>query len=113
MNLNTKQVIAIVMVILGVLTASTAQLTDIVGPHMTKLVAGLAGMTNTALAGILAVLTSQNNTVKDVLAMPGVERLQVNEQSNQVLASIAVDPTQPKIEATASSDAAVNRIAVS
>jgi len=36
MNFNRNQVIGIVIVVLGVLTASTSQLTDLFGPGATK-----------------------------------------------------------------------------
>ena len=38
--------------------------------------------------------------VRDVAAMPGVESIKINSQANQTLASVAVDPEQPKVGAT-------------
>lgn len=69
MTLNAKQILSIVMVVLGVMTASTAQLTDLFGPGTTKAIIGLAGMANSILAGILAIFNSQSSTIRDVVNM--------------------------------------------
>src|SRR6185437_2136156 len=50
--------------------------------------------------GIAVAFAGQGQTVKDVLAMPGVDGLTVNKNANQTLASIAMDPTQDKIAPT-------------
>lgn len=97
MNLNSKQVIAIVIAVLGVLIGSTAQLTDLFGPSTTKAVVSIASLANSVLSSILAVITSQGSTVKDVLAMKGVENIDVNRQANPTLAALAMDPTVDKI----------------
>ena len=107
MNLTGKQVFAIVIAVLGVLMASTAQLTELFGPGVTKTIVSVAGLTNSVLASILAVLTSQGHTVTAVQAMPGVERITVNEQANATLASLAVDPNNAKISAASGSESAV------
>lgn len=113
MNLNRNQILAIIIAILSVTAASTAQLTDIFGPGPTKTIISLAGLLNSALSSILAVVTSQSNVVKDTLAMPGVENIQINRQANQTLASIAVDPAQDKIAPLPIDAAKVNQIATS
>ncbi len=111
MKINAKQALAILIVVLGVLTASTAQLTDIFGPTATKLIVSISAILNSLLAGIMAVFTSQDNTVRDVQAMPGIEKIVVNERANTNLASMAVDPQNTKIEATPSSVEMVNQTA--
>ena len=100
MNLNIKQVIAIVVAVLSVLSGSTAQLTDLLGPGAAKVVISCASLTMSVLSSILAVITSQGSTIKDVASMPGVEKITVNDQANQVLATMAVDPTVDKIAPT-------------
>lgn len=100
MNLNAKQIIAIMVAVLSVLSGSTAQLTDLLGPTSAKVVISIASLTMTILSSIMAVLTSQNQTVKEVAAMPGVAKVTVNADANQVLAAAAIDPGQPKIGAT-------------
>jgi hypothetical protein len=100
MNLNFKQVLAILAAILGVLMVSTAQLTDLFGAGVAKTIGSGSGLLTLMINSVLAVVTGQAAMVKDVLAMPGVESVKVNAQANQTLAQIAVDPTQQKIEAT-------------
>lgn len=107
MQLNTKQLLGIIGVILGVLITSGTALTDIVGPGPAKTIIALAGMLNSTVSGVLMVLNSQGSTVKEVLAMPGVEKIDVNAQANKTLSTIAVDPQQDKISPT---PAAMDRV---
>lgn len=100
MNLNRNQIIAITIAILGVLMASTAQLTDLFGPGVTKAIISVASLGNSILSSILAIVTGQTGMVKDVAAMQGVESIKVNAQANSTLAAIAVDPAQAKVSAT-------------
>lgn len=100
MNLNTKQILAIILAILSVLSGSTAQLTDLLGVGSAKVVISVASLAMSVISAVLAVLTSQGNTVKDVTAMPGVQRISVNEQANPTLAAMATDPSSPKVGAT-------------
>lgn len=111
MNLTRNQIIAIVIGLLGVLMASTAQLTDLVGPQMTKLLQSAAGIANAGLAVVLAVITGQSGILRDASAMPGVEKITVNSQANATLATLAVDPAQNKIEATPQAARAVQATA--
>lgn len=85
--LNFKQILSIVMVVLGVLMASTAQLTDLFGPGTTKAIVGIAGMLNSTLAGILAIFNSQSNTIKDVVNM-------ANDPKSPVQGIITTDDKQ-------------------
>ena len=109
--MNTKQILSLAIVVLGVLMVSTTQLTDIVGPTMTKTIVSLSSILNSILAGTLGVLTSQMNTVKDVQDMPGVDKIVVNKDANSTLANLAVDPSNAKIESNAADQAAVQRTA--
>lgn len=111
MTLTGKQWIAIVIAVLGVLMVSTTQLTDLFGPGVAKSLVSVAGLVNSILASILAVITSQSATVTDVQAMPGVEKITVNDRANSTLASLAVDPANRKIEAAPGDQAAVSATA--
>jgi hypothetical protein len=111
MNLNANQVVAIALVILGVFVASTAQLTDLFGAMAAKYIVSFSGLLMSILSGILGVMTGQSSQVKAVQAMPGVEKIVVNAQANETLATLAVDPAQAKIEALPSAQAAVNKTA--
>lgn len=109
--MNVKQVLAITLVVLGVLTASTAQLNDLFGPTTTKAIVSISSLLMSILSGLLGVFSSQANTVKDVQAMDGVEKIVVNKDANQTLASLAVDPVNTKIEPAHNAEAAVTRTA--
>ena len=97
MNLNGKQIISIIGAIVSVLMVSTSQLTDLFGPGVAKTVISVAGLVNMILSSVMAALTSQGSTVKDVLAMPGVSSIGVNAKATQTLADMAMDPAQDKI----------------
>ena len=109
--MNHKQLLAITLVVLGVLMASSAQLTDLFGPTATKTIVSVAGLLNSILAGILGVVSSQTGLIKDVQSMPGVEKITVNEQANKALATLATDPNQEKIEASPGAENRVNATA--
>lgn len=96
-NLNGKQIIQIIGVIISVLMVSSAQLTDLMGASVAKYVVTIAGLANMILQGITVALTTQSAQVKDVAAMPGVERITVNAGANVALATLAVDKNQDKV----------------
>jgi len=99
MNLTGKQIIAIVAAVVSALMLATTQLTDIFGPTVAKNIVSGASLVNLILNSIIAALSGQATLVKDVAAMPGVERVSVNAQANTALATVATDPGQPKIGA--------------
>lgn len=107
MNLNTKQIIAIILAVLSVFSGSTAQLTDLFGAGIAKILISASSLACTTLSSVLAVLSSQNQTVKEVAAMPGVEKIEVNAKANQTLAAIALDPNVDKVAASAQAIPAV------
>lgn len=111
MNLNTNQVLSIILVVLSVLVGSTAQLTDLFGPVVTKDVVSIAMLFSATLNGILVVITGQSGQIKAVSGMPGVDKIVVNRNANTTLAELAVDPTQPKIGASPEAVAAVKATA--
>lgn len=71
-----------------------------------SLLAGIGGI-------FLAVVTGQGNLIKDVQAMPGIEKITVNAQANPTLAAAAVSlaPENNKIEAARGAESAVINIA--
>lgn len=96
-KLNGKQIIQIIGVVISVLMVSSAQLTDLMGPNVAKTIVTVAGLANMLLQGITVALTTQSAQVKDVAAMPGVERITVNASANAALATLAVDKNQDKV----------------
>ena len=107
MNLNIKQVLSIIGAVVSVLMISTTQLTDLFGPGVAKSIVSVAGLVNMTISSVMAALTSQGSTVKDVLAMQGVEKIDINGSANSTLAAIAIDPKQDKISPTPE---AMNRV---
>lgn len=107
LNLTPVQIIGIILVINGALIGSTAQLTDLFGAMVTKDIVSVASLGNAILGGIITMLSGQGSMVKNVLAMPGVERISVNAQASPTLATIAVDPAQNKIAPTEAAKAVV------
>jgi hypothetical protein len=59
----------------------------------------------------MAALTSQGSTINDVLAMPGIQNIDVGAKANKTLAMIATDPTQSKIGPTPEANIQVNATA--
>lgn len=99
MNLNRGQVLSIVILVLGVLVASTSQLTDLFGPRVTKDIVSVSTLLMSILAGINSILQGQGSQIAAVSAMPGVDKIIVNSKANSTLATMAVDPLQAKIGA--------------
>lgn len=112
LNLNSKQIISIIGVVISVLMVSSAQLTELMGPGVAKTIVTVAGLLNMLFQGITVALTSQTSTVNDVLAMPGIENIKVNAQANQTLSAMAVDPKQDKISPMQSAQSDVEKKAV-
>lgn len=99
-DLTGKQWIAIAAAVLSVLMISTAQLTDLFGATTAKSIVSVAGLVNMILNSVMAAITGQGSLIRDVAAMPGVSKIDVNAQANQTLAQIALDPKVDKVGAT-------------
>ncbi len=110
-GLTTNQILAITLAVLGVLAGSATQLTDLFGANIAKTAVTASSLVQTVLASILAALTGQSSQVKNVLAMPGVEKITVNEHANSTLAAIAVDPKVDKISPTSGTAEQLQNIA--
>ena len=100
MNLNGKQILAIIGAVISVLMVSSAQLTDLLGAGWAKYIVTIAGLINMILQSVTVALSTQTSLVRDVSAMPGVERITVNAAASPALASVAIDPAQQKVGAT-------------
>ena len=117
MSLTTVQKIGLAIGVLGFLATAGTQLTDIFAPFgsaaplIVKEIVSLSGLISGVLGIVLAFLTGQANAVKAVQAMPGVSSIVINEKANPVLAQLATDPTQAKIDIAPGATAAVTQIA--
>lgn len=99
MNFTLAQKLAGMMVVINALAGGTAQLVPLFGASITQIIVSIATLTGTIVSGWIFVVTGQQNIVKAVAEMPGVERITVNAQANQALAQVATDPNQPKVGA--------------
>lgn len=111
MNLTPLQVIGIILAVNGALTGATAQLTDLFGAVVAKDIVSIASLGSAVLGGIVASISGQGTQIKNVLAMPGVEKISVNGQANATLATIAVDRNVDKIAPTPAAEQAVQATA--
>lgn len=99
MTVTRNQWFAIIILLLTVLTGGSAQLTELIGPYGTKVVISFSTLATGFLAGVQIILGGQGQQVRDVAAMPGVERITVNTSANQTLAQVATDSAQLKVGA--------------
>lgn len=100
MNLTPSQILALTISTLSVLGGASAQLTTLFGQGNASIITTACALVSGILGGWIAVLSGQANIVKQVAAMPGVDRVAINTAANQTLAAVAVDPQQPKIGGT-------------
>jgi len=105
--MNINRVISIILVVLGVLVASTAQLTDLVGPGPTKTIVSLSSLIMSILSGTLGILSGATAQVRAVSRMPGIDPIHANENATPAVAAMALDPREPGITAAPGKLAAV------
>ena len=98
-GITRNQWLGIIVVILGAVAGGSAQLNNVVGPGVTQLLVSLATLLNTIMGGIIVNLGGQGQQIKDVAAMPGVDRVSINENASAAAAIVAVDPQQTKVGA--------------
>ncbi len=100
LNIQPKQWFTIVSGFVSGLITGAALLNPLFGTAVSlKIVAGL-GIANILLNSVSTALTGQAQLVKDVAAMPGVEKISVNEKANPTLAAVAIDPAVDKVAPT-------------
>lgn len=97
LNIQPKQWLQIIGGSIGGLITAAALFNPIFGEALAlKIVAGL-GMLNIIINSISTALSGQAALVKDVAAMPGVEKITINAEANPTLAAVAVDPNVDKV----------------
>lgn len=97
--MNIKLILNILSSINGGLITSAALFNPLVGQSNALLIISGLGICQVIVSAINSNLSTQANTVAEVAAMPGVERIAVNAQANSTLAQAAVNPDQPKVGA--------------
>lgn len=117
LKLTPLQIVGIILIVNGALSGSVGELTDLLGPVWAKHILSIAvigsgicggfvtmfGGTGTQIRNVVADPQAQEALVKAVLAMRGVEKININAQANTVLATMAVDPAINKIAPTQAS----------
>jgi hypothetical protein len=91
-SITSKQWFQIISGVNGGLITGAALLQTLFGQDLTLKIVAVLGIIGIIINSVGTALSGQGNLVKDVLAMPGVDKINVNAQANQTLASIAVDP---------------------
>ena len=102
-NLTSKQWFQIISGTISGLITGAALLQTLLGQDLTIKLVAFFGIINIVLSSVGAALSGQANLVRDVAAMPGVDRISVNAQATPALAQVAVDPEQKKVGAVSSS----------
>src|ERR1700748_85103 len=97
MNLTPLQIIGIILAINGALTGATAQLTDLVGPLVAKDIVSIASLGSAILGGIITSMSGLGTQAKNVVG--GGASIAVGPQADPRLATLAMDPSQSKIDA--------------
>ena len=112
-NLTPTQWLLLGISTAAFLNASTAQLTEWFGPKVAHDIITAIGFVQGLVSAWVMVLTNQTSTVTQVLAMPGVEKLDVNGRAGKALAKMAINPNINKISPTPAAMEAVTAIAKS
>lgn len=97
MNLTSKQWFQIISGVISSLITGAALLQTLFGQDLTIKIVAVLGIANIILSSVGAAVSGQADLVKDVRSMPGVEHIEINEKANAVLATMAMDPGEPKI----------------
>lgn len=114
MGLTSKQWFNIVSGSIASLITAGALFTSLFGETTTLKIIAVLGLVNIVLSSVGAALSGPDNQqtqIRNVLAMPGVEKLEVNDKASQTLASMAVNPVIDKIGPTSATEAKVAAIA--
>lgn len=110
-SITSKQWFQIISGVVSSFITAGALFTTLFGEPLTLKIIACLGLFNITLNSIGAALSGQGNLVKDVLAMPGVEKINVNGAASQTLAAIAIDPAVDKIAPTLAAQQAVTNTA--
>jgi hypothetical protein len=99
-HLTSKQWFQIISGVISGLITGAALLTTLFGQDLTIKIVAVLGIINIVLSSVGTAVSGQANLVRDVAAMPGVDRISVNANATLPLASVAIDPEQKKVGPT-------------
>lgn len=106
--MNSGLVLNIIIAVLGALIAATANLNDLFGPNVAKLVVSGCGLALTVLSSVAAAIQKSTsnqvqtlsdpvNQVKAVARLPGVTEIVTNQNATVGIQKLAADPKEDKI----------------
>lgn len=107
-NLTLMQWIGIIIGLNSLFISSTPQLTTLFGAAAVPYIGAIATLGSGALGVFISVIGGQGSQIRNVLAMPGVDKIDVNGEANSTLATMAVDRNINKIAPTT---AAIDKVA--
>ena len=110
MTINAKQVVLIIIAMLSFLAGASANLTELFGVGVAKLIVSSAVFVNGMMSAALTPFLSNANVVVDAKAQKGVEIL-IDRTAAPNIAALAVDPKQNSISPAPGEDAAVKQVA--
>jgi hypothetical protein len=99
-SITSKQWFQIISGVISGLITGAALFQTLFGQDTTIKIVAMLGIANIVLSSVGTVLSgpdSQTTQVKNVLAMGGVERIDVNAKATPELAAMATDPSLVKI----------------
>ena len=99
-NMTLIQWIGLIIGLNSLFMGATPQLTVLFGTAAVPYIVAIATLGNGALGVFSMVVGGQASQIRNVAAMPGVARVQIDTSANQTVAQVAIDPTQPKVGAT-------------
>jgi hypothetical protein len=100
LNIQPKQWFQIISGSVSGLITGAALFQQLLGQEAALMVVASLGILNIVISSVGTALSGQAQLVKDVAAMPGVEKITVNAQANPTLAAVAVDQTVDKVSPT-------------
>jgi hypothetical protein len=100
LNIQPKQWFQIISGSVSGLITGAALFQQLLGQETALIVVAALGLVNIVISSVGTALSGQAQLVKDVAAMPGVEKITINAQANPTLATVAVDQTVDKVAPT-------------
>lgn len=110
-SLTRAQWFGLIIVGLSVMGGGANQLTVLFGQVATTYILAATTLLTGFVGGAMTILGGQGSQVEAVRAMPGVEKILVNEDANATLATLAVSQDDNKIEPTPAAKDAVEATA--
>lgn len=111
MNLNAKQIVLIVLAMIGFTATGIQQLEPVIGVVAVKAVASICTFVGGLMAAALAPFLSNASVVKDAGSINGVE-VKVDRNAAPAIAALAVDQSDNGISPVRGEEAAVSQKAV-